>query len=138
MNLSEVRWIEIHHANDTRGTLTALERPALPFDVKRVFYMHRVPDGHERGGHAHRSTTQLVIAIAGAVTLDVSDGEKAGTFVLDDPNRGLFVPPMTWVRLYDFLPVTVALVLCDTVYNAAHVVRSWDDYCRLMREPSLT
>ena len=45
---------------------------------------------------------------------------------------------MTWVRLYGFEPSTVALVLCDTAYNPQHVVRSWEEYLRLLREPSLT
>ena len=138
MRLADVRLIEIHHTNEDRGTLTALERPALPFDVRRIFYMHHVPAGYERGAHAHRYTQQCVIAVAGTVSLDLSDGHDTRTFVLDDPNLGLYMPAMTWVRLYDFQPDTVALVLCDTVYNPAHVIRSWDDYRRLLREPSLT
>jgi hypothetical protein len=70
--------------------------------------------------------------------LDVSDGTRSETFVLDDPNRGLYLPAMTWIRLYDFQPDTVALVLCDREYHPEHVIRDWDEYLRLQREPSLT
>ncbi len=138
MTLADVRWLDITHIDDDRGTLTALENSELPFAIQRIFYMHRVPSGHERGGHAHRHTDQCVIAVAGTVSIDVSDGTRTETFRLDNPNRGLYMPRMIWVRLYEFAPTAVALVLCSTPYNPRHVIRSWDDYRRLVEEPSLT
>ena len=135
MNLAHARWIDIAHSDDERGTLTALESAALPFPIKRIFYMHRVPPKNERGAHAHRFTQQCLIAVAGALAVDVSDATRTATYVLDDPNRGLYLPAMTWVRLYDFQPATVTLVLCDTDYNPAHVVRDRDEYRRLVQEP---
>ena len=95
--------------------------------------MHRVPQGQERGGHAHRDTQQCVLAIAGRFMMDVSDGKDSATYALDDPDRALYVPSMTWVRLYGFDAGTVALVICDTKYNPGRVIRDWDHYCRLMR-----
>src|SRR5687768_6687368 len=121
MNLAAVRWMPLPHADDDRGTLTALEASALPFEIKRIFYMHRVPEGRERGAHAHRFTKQIVIAVAGSFLIEVSDGVRTETFTLDDPNRGLFLPEMTWVRLHGFRAETVALVLCDRQYAPAHV-----------------
>ena len=137
MNLAAVRWISIPHANDDRGTLTAIEGSTLPFEIKRVFYMHGVPGGRERGAHAHRDTQQVVVAASGSFRIDVSDGAEARTFVLDDPNRGLYLPAMAWLRLYGFAPGTVALVLCDREYVPEHVVRSWEDYRALLRESPL-
>jgi dTDP-4-dehydrorhamnose 3,5-epimerase-like enzyme len=138
MSLADIRWIDIAHSDDERGTLTALEASALPFEIRRLFYMHHVTPGRERGGHAHRYTQQCAIAVAGRVAIDASDGTRTETFVLEDPNKGLYLPAMTWVRLHGFDRSTVALVLCDTAYEPQHVVRSWDDYRRLLREPSLT
>ena len=54
--------------------------------------MHRVPQGGERGAHAHRYTQQCLIAVAGAFTVDLSDGAATATYVLDDPNRALYLP----------------------------------------------
>ena len=136
MRLADARWIELAHNDDERGTLTALEQPAIPFPIRRIFYMHRVPGGRERGSHAHRHTQQCIIPVAGALTVDASDAESTVTYVLDDPNRGLYLPTMIWVRLYAFRNATVALVLCDTVYNPAHVVRDRDQYDRLVRKMS--
>lgn len=133
MSLADVHWIESKHTDDDRGTLSALEEAALPFHIRRIFYMHRVPAGQERGGHAHQDTQQCVIAITGRFLMDVSDGGRAQTYVMDDPNRGLYLPAMTWVRLYSFEAHAVALVLCDTKYDHRRVIRSWDHYCRLQQ-----
>jgi dTDP-4-dehydrorhamnose 3,5-epimerase-like enzyme len=138
MNLAAVRWMPLPHADDDRGTLTAIEASALPFEIKRIFYMHRVPEGRERGAHAHRFTRQIVIAVSGSLLIEVSDGVRSETFTLDDPNRGLFLPEMTWVRLHGFRAETVALVLCDRQYAPAHVVRDWDEYRDMARESPLT
>ena len=99
MSLTDARWIDIRHNDDARGTLTALEGDELPFPVRRIFYMHRVPQGGERGAHAHRYTQQCLIAVAGAFSVDLSDGAATATYVLDDPNRGLYLPVMTWAHL---------------------------------------
>ena len=133
MSLAQVRWIASALTHDERGRLSAFDEPELPFGIRRFFYMHRVPQGQERGGHAHRDTQQCVIAIAGRFMMDVSDGNGSTTFTLDDPDRALYVPAMTWVRLYAFEPGTVALVVCDTTYDPARVIRDWDHYCRLRR-----
>jgi hypothetical protein len=130
VTLADVRWIDIEHNDDARGTLTALEDAALPFRIRRLFYMHRVPPGQERGAHAHRYTHQCVVAVSGRVRLDLSDGATTATYVLDDPNRGLYLPAMTWVRLHEFDPGTVALVLCDRPYVPEHVIRDWSEYRR--------
>jgi dTDP-4-dehydrorhamnose 3,5-epimerase-like enzyme len=136
MSLADVRWIALDHSDDARGTLTALEETALPFPIRRIFYMHRVPRGRERGAHAHRHTHQAVIAVAGRFTIDVSDGTETRTFRMDDPNRCLYLPPMTWVGLYDFDETTVALVLCDRAYEPQHVIRSREEYNRLLLDAS--
>ncbi len=138
MTLADIRWIDIDHRDDDRGTLTTLESSTLPFDIKRIFYMHRVPPQRDRGGHAHRHTQQCVIPVSGSVRIDASDGTRTECYVLDDPNRGLYLPAMTWVRLYEFQPATVALGLCDTAYTPQHVVRHWDEYCQLVSASSLT
>ena len=138
MSLADARWIDLAHSDDERGTLTALEGATIPFPIRRIFYMHRVPSTRERGSHAHRYTQQCLIPVAGAFAVDASDAESTVTYVLDDPNRGLYLPAMIWVRLYDFRSAAVALVLCDTVYNPAHVVRDRDQYDRLVRKMSST
>ena len=138
MNPADIRWIDLAHHDDDRGKLSVLEGQTFPFEVKRIFYIHGVPAGTERGGHAHRYEQQCLITLAGRFTLDVSDGARTESFVLDDPNRALYVAPMKWVRLHHFEPGTVVLVLSDMQWNAQHLIRNWDEFRRLTHTPSPT
>ena len=126
-SLQDVRWLELPSTTDSRGVLTAIEGgQGIPFEIKRVFYMHHVVA--DRGGHAHRDTEQVAIAAAGTHRIDVSDGEHSQTFEMTDPVRGLYIPRMTFTRLYDFSPGAVCLVLASTHYDMGRSIRSWEDY----------
>ena len=40
-----------------RGNLTVISNnDAIPFAVKRLYYLYDVPGGESRGGHAHRES----------------------------------------------------------------------------------
>jgi hypothetical protein len=127
MSLTDVHWIDLPHVPDERGVLTSIESgPDVPFEIRRVFFMRHVRG--ERGGHAHRATRQLLVPIAGVFNVEVSDGTETATHTMNDPHRGLLVPPMTWVRLSEFTPDAICLVLADTLYSNAGYIRDWDKF----------
>jgi len=127
-----VRWVELPSRVDGRGVLTSVEEQIdVPFEIKRVFYMHHIIT--DRGGHAHADTDQVVIAAAGRFKMDLSDGTNTQTYVLDDPTRGVYTPRMVFIRLYDFSPGAVCLVLASTHYDISKSIRSWEDYLKAMR-----
>ena len=125
--LDAVRWIELPSSIDARGTLTSVEGGIdIPFEIKRVFYMHHI--NTDRGGHAHRDTEQVVIAAAGSFKMDLSDGKDTQTYALDDPMRGVYTPPMVFIKLHDFSPGAVCMVLASTYYDIAKSIRTWEEY----------
>jgi hypothetical protein len=128
--LEGVRFVRLPSCVDERGQLTAIEgcSDACPFEVQRIFYVHNVEPCSDRGGHAHRFTEQVLVAVHGALNLDLSDLEETRTFQLADPTVGLFIPRMTFIRMYDFTPGAVLLVLANTRYERAHSLRSWEEY----------
>lgn len=128
MNLDQVKWIDFQDVPDDRGRLTAIEAEHIPFPIKRIFYVHQVVAGVDRGGHAHRDTDQVVAGIHGNLKMDVSDGITTKTFDLNHPGKGVFVPRMFWIRLYDFSSGAVCLVLASTKYDRSKSIRTWDDY----------
>lgn len=128
MALRNVQWIPVPHRTDDRGTLAVLEGASVPFDVKRVFFMHSVPARTERGGHAHPHTDQLVVSVAGSLRLELYDGADTSEYLVDDPHMALYVPRMIWTRLREFSPGAVTMVLCNTVYVPADVIRDIDAY----------
>jgi dTDP-4-dehydrorhamnose 3,5-epimerase-like enzyme len=129
LSLSKVRWIDLPHVTDERGTLTSIESGIdIPFEIRRIFYVHRV--AAERGGHAHRATHQVLVPIAGELRVDLSDGGQHRSHRLGDADRGLYVPPMIWTRLHGFSTAAVLLVVADTHYDASQSLRTWDDFVR--------
>jgi dTDP-4-dehydrorhamnose 3,5-epimerase-like enzyme len=127
-----VRWVELPSRVDERGVLTSVEGAMdVPFEIERVFYMHHIIT--DRGGHAHADTDQVVIAAAGRFKMDLSDGTNTQTYVLDDPTRGVYTPRMVFIRLYDFSPGAVCLVLASTHYDISKSIRSWEDYLKAMQ-----
>lgn len=133
-DLSGVRLISLHTNADGRGSLTAIEGTIdVPFEIRRIFYVHDVQSGHERGGHAHPHTEQLLIGLGGGLSVDVCSPSAKQTYRLDDPSQGLYVPEMLWVRLYDFTPGGVCLAAASTHYANGEVIRDWDEYVRMAR-----
>ena len=129
MDFDKIRWIEFQDVVDERGRLTAVEEiNHIPFSIKRIFYVHQVKPGTDRGGHAHHDTDQVITAVHGSLKIDVSDGIATRTFVLDSPNKGVYVPRMFWIRLYDFRNNGVCLVIASTLYDMKKSCRTWDDY----------
>jgi dTDP-4-dehydrorhamnose 3,5-epimerase-like enzyme len=124
------RWIDLPHARDQAGGfLTAIEAGQdVPFSILRAFYMYGTPPGVTRGGHAHADTQQIIVAVSGALSVELCDESSRECFRLDDPNRGVFMPPLFWVRLYDFSADCVCLVLADTHYDPSTLIREWDEF----------
>jgi len=129
-DLQAVRWIELARRADQRGTLTIVGHDEIPFSIARIFYVHDIPEGIERGGHAHHVTEQLVIAISGTFTLELTDGKEKRSFRLESPDRGVYVPPMIWDRLHHFSRDAVCLVLASTQYAESDYIRDWNEYLR--------
>jgi hypothetical protein len=128
--LEAARWINLPEKTDRRGTLTIVGHDDIPFSIARLFYVRKVPAQLERGGHAHRVTEQFVIAMAGALSLDLTDGRGKKSFRLESPDRGVYIPPMIWDRLYDFTEDAVCMVLASTQYAESDYLRDWNEYLK--------
>jgi dTDP-4-dehydrorhamnose 3,5-epimerase-like enzyme len=132
--LDEIRWIDLPAVTDDRGTLTAVEATVdIPFDIRRIFYMHHI--SADRGGHAHRDTDQVIIGISGRHVIEVKDARRSLRFVLDDPDKGLYLPRMTFTSLMEFSPGAVSLVLASTHYDRSRSIRTFEEYLALLQMP---
>jgi len=73
--------------NSQLGYISVAENDLLPFEVKRVYWTYFTPEDVERGGHAHHNLEQILVAVAGKITVDTEMpyGTK-NPFVLESPN----------------------------------------------------
>lgn len=103
---------------DSRGNLTVIEK--LPFDIKRVYYIYGVPKGEERGGHMHKETERLIIAISGSFHAQINDNEP---IYMGSPKEGVFIPKKTFLKLSHFTPGAICLVLASTEHDENDCIR---------------
>ena len=136
-----VRVIEFKDIVDTRnlerpmGHLTPIEGEIdIPFEIKRVYYLTRVPENTMRGFHAHRKLQQVLICTNGKVTISVSTPFEKETLVLDNPAKGLYIGPMIWREMYDFSPGSVLTVLASEHYQEEEYIRDYKVYCQEVQE----
>lgn len=127
-----MKLIELKTNVDVRGSLTSIEGTIdVPFDIKRCYIVHHVAAA--RGGHAHPDTQQLVIATAGAVRMDLHDGQASQSFRLETPTKGLLINPMTWIEISEFTSGAVLVVFASTHYNHQKTIRNWDQFITLKK-----
>ena len=117
--------VDLKTIADERGQLTVVER--LPFDIKRVYWLHGIAPGAMRGGHAHKRVRRICVAISGSFTAVVGDQ----SLMMSWPDVGLLIEPMTWVELRHFTPGAVALFLASEEHNEADCIRDLAEFRRL-------
>jgi UDP-2-acetamido-3-amino-2,3-dideoxy-glucuronate N-acetyltransferase len=114
---------------DGRGNLTVGEMGReVPFDVRRYFMVYEVPSEQTRGEHAHRQCHQFLICVRGQCSVVADDGRAKQEFLLNRPDLGLYLPPMTWGVQYNYSADGVLLVLASDPYEANDYIRDYDEY----------
>ena len=130
------------HHSDRKGNLTVVQNGesadsltgTLPFNVKRVYYLYDVPGGEERGAHAHRDLSQLIVAASGSFTVTLDDGNCKRSFFLNRPYQGLYVKPGLWRNLGDFSSGAVCMVLASDVYMKEDYIRDYEEFLKFRKE----
>lgn len=114
--------------NDEKGFLSFAQNSFLPFPIKRVYWINRVPEGILRGAHAHKELEQILIAISGRVKIDLESpsGTKT-TYLLESPRKGLYLRPGYW-REITFFNSGLLLCLASEEYDEKDYIRAYDEY----------
>jgi dTDP-4-dehydrorhamnose 3,5-epimerase-like enzyme len=116
---------------DPRGNLSFVEGERhVPFAVRRVYWLYDVPGGAQRGGHAHRETHEVLVAMSGSFDVVLGDGAITQRFHLNRSYAGLYVPAMVWRELDNFSSGSVCMVLASEPYDEADYVRDRAEYLR--------
>lgn len=126
------RLLELQTLSNGGGSLTVIESDLDGlFPIRRVYYLHALAEGASRGSHAHRTLTQLMIAVAGSFHIQIECGGVVSNFVLRSPRQGLLIPPMAWRNLTDFSAGAVCLVLASGHYDEQEYIRDYAEFSAL-------
>lgn len=115
--------------NPDIGYISVTEHQQIvPFEVQRVFWTYYTPESIVRGRHAHHLTAQVLIAVAGRITVttEMADG-TIKIFRLEDPHVGLFVPPHAWHTM-QYTHSAVQLVLASHKYDESDYIRRYEHF----------
>ena len=135
MPLDDCKFIDLPKISDPRGNLTFIEGGYhIPFDIRRVYYLYDVPAGADRGAHAHKNLTQLIVPLAGSFDIILDDGIKKKTFHLNRPFLGLLIYPMMWRVLDNFSSGAVCMVLASDYYDVSDYYRDYDEFLKDARQ----
>ena len=133
MRGSGMKLLKFPEISDIRGNLTFAEFPGLlPFIVNRFFIVYDVPNKHVRGEHAHKELHEVLICTRGSCSIVIDNGTNRCEVVLNQPNLGLYIPPMMWTTQYKFTSDAALLVLASDIYKAEDYIRDYDEYLKLV------
>ncbi len=133
MNNSKIKIIKFPKIEDFRGNLTFLEQGShIPFDIKRVFWLYDIPGGKERKGYAYHNSKEIIIPLSGSLSVEVFNGEETTIYNLYEPNKGLFIPELTWRKITNFVTGSVCLIVSDTLLNNSKYIKDINEYIKIM------
>ncbi len=127
-SLKDIQLLTIPKIKDHRGNIAVIENEVLPFEFKRVYYLYDVPSGAKRGGHAHKTLQQVLIALSGSFDVVLKDGSEENRITLNRPDQGLLLPNGIWRELENFSSGCVCLVMASAEFDEAEYIRDFQDF----------
>jgi hypothetical protein len=123
-----IKLIDIPKIVNKEGNIAVLEKDVVPFDIKRVYFLYDIPSTSKRGGHAHKSLNQVLIAISGSFDVVLKDGKDKQVITMNKPDKGLLITNNTWRELENFSSGAVCLVLASEVYDEDDYIRNYKSF----------
>ena len=134
MSLDSCILIDFPRVEDVRGNLTFIEgNRHVPFEIKRVYYLYDVPGGATRGGHAHKTLQQLLVAMSGSFDVVLDDGHERKRFHLNRSYFGLYIPPMVWRELDNFSSGSVCMALASDFFSEEDYFRDYHSFLEAVK-----
>ncbi len=120
--------IQIPKIEDSRGNLAIIEKDIIPFKIKRVYYLYDVPSNSQRGGHAHKDQSELLIPLSGSFDVVLKDGISDKIITLNKPDKGLLIKTNVWRELENFSSGAVCLVIASDEFSEEDYIRDYDAF----------
>ena len=127
--VSDCSVIELPKIENRYGNLTSIQNSIeIPFDIKRIFYLYDIPGGKDRGAHAHLECHQFLIAGSGSFDVLLDDGKSKKLVTLNQPYKGLHIPPGIWASEVNFSSGSICLVLASYRYEERDYIRDYNEF----------
>ena len=129
--VSDCSVIKLPKIENRSGNLTSIQNSIeIPFDIKRIFYLYDIPGGKDRGAHAHLECHQFLIAGSGSFDVLLDDGKSKKLVTLNQPYKGLHIPPGIWASEINFSSGSICLVLASHKYDEKDYIREYGEFLK--------
>ena len=108
--MSSSREIPLLIHSENNGVVAVFEEGRVPFPVRRAFAVF-AEAGQLRGAHAHKTCTQMLVALQGKVEVTMDDGYKTTSSLLSPLSHGL-------------------LMICDQLFDEDDYIRDRENFLR--------
>jgi hypothetical protein len=131
ISVSDCSVIKLPKIENRSGNLTSIQNSIeIPFDIKRIFYLYDIPGGKDRGAHAHIECHQFLIAGSGSFDVLLDDGKSKKLVTLNQPYKGLHIPPGIWASEINFSSGSICLVLASNKYDEKDYIRDYGEFLK--------
>lgn len=124
--------VDVPTFTDERGAISVMDKE-LPFQVKRVFWLHHIKDGKDRGAHALLDSSEIMVAVHGSFIVDLDDTVNKTSVLLDDPSKGLIIRPGVWFRTHSYKEDGVSLILAEEEYARDKYTYDYEEFKKLRK-----
>jgi len=126
----KIKYIEVSKISDNRWSLSFFEaNNEIPFDIKRVYYIYDLKkDWSIRWKHSHIKTNQVLFCINWSMDIIFDNWQEKKIIRLDKPNKGVFIPNMTWHYMENFTNNCILLIVASDIYNEADYIRNYKEF----------
>ena len=104
----------------------------IPFDIKRIYYITKVPEGVRRGFHAHKERKQLLFCPYGRIQLILENELGREEIELSDPSVGVVIEKPTWREMLWLQSNSVLCVAASDYYTTEDYIRDYDEFVRFI------
>ena len=100
----------------------------ISFDIKRMYYISKVPEGTRRGFHAHKELKQLLFCPYGRIQLILENKYGREEIELSDPSIGVVIEEPTWREMLWLQKDSVLCVAASDYYDVDDYIRDYDEF----------
>lgn len=117
------------------GELSVFEGESdIGFQIKRIYYISKVPEGARRGYHAHKKLRQLLFCPYGKIQLILDNGNCREEITLDDPSIGVMIEQPVWREMLWMKKNSVLCVAASEKYDSEDYIRDYKVFKKYIDE----
>lgn len=120
-------------ASEGLGELSFFEsNNDIDFEIKRIYYISKVPEGGKRGFHAHKKLKQLIFCPYGKIKLILENKNGREEIELVNSNTGILIEQCTWREMIWLQSDSVLCVAASDYYEEDDYIRDYNEFKRII------